>query len=88
MKNKGISIQKLKKVASLPQVELVNLDKHLKPEQMPLVDASPLGRHRLLESLKNRYGPMFRNVRGVSNILKEYDIQVKSIKDLYGSMED
>lgn len=81
------NLKRIKKASILPKVSLIGLENHLKPEQMPILDASPIGRHRLVQALKNRYGIMFRNVPGVANILNEYDSQVKSIKELYNTLE-
>ena len=86
MSNSSGRLKNIKRASILPKVELVGLENHLKPDQMPILDASPVGRHRLVQALKNRYGIMFRNVPGVANILKEYDSQVKNIKDLYDSL--
>lgn len=86
MDNSSSRLKNIKRASILPKVELIGLENHLKPDQMPILDASPVGRHRLVQALKNRYGIMFRNVPGVANILKEYDSQVKNIKDLYDSL--
>lgn len=88
LKSKRNDLWKYKMIAGLPQMSISGLEQHFKPEQMPAVDASPLGRYRLVESLKNRYGPMFRNVMGVSGIIGDYDNQAGAIKNLYMSMEN
>lgn len=80
------NLRNIKRASLLPKIQLAGLEQHLKPEQMPILDAGPIGRHRLIQALKNRYGIMFRNVPGVSNILKEYDSQANSIKELYATL--
>lgn len=47
--------------------------KELLGEGMPKLDFHRLGRVRLLRALKQRFGPGYRNVPGISNILKEFD---------------
>ena len=86
-KTKNMRIEKIRKISLLPKVEIIGLENFFKPEEMPLVDASPIGRHRLLQALRNKFGASFRNIRGVSSILNEYDIQAKAIKDLYKTLE-
>lgn len=87
IKTKQNVMEKAKKISLLPRVELPILDRFFKPEEMPLLDASPIGRHRLIQSLRGKYGPTFRNVRGVSEAIKEYDIQVEHIRKLYKTLE-
>ena len=87
MKTKSLSLNNLKRIKTLPQIDLSGMEKFFKPEEMPLVDASPVGRHRLLQALRNKFGASFRNVRGVSSMLKDYDSQVKMIKNLYKALE-
>lgn len=86
-KTKNTQFEKIQRVSVLPRVQMSTLESHFKPEEMPLVDASPLGRHRLIQAFRNKYGPSFRNVRGVAQAIKEYDIQVDSIKKLYKTLE-
>ena len=87
MKTKSLRLNNLGRIKILPKVDIVGLEKFFKPEEMPLVDASPIGRHRLLQALRKKFGASFRNIRGVSSMLKEYDNQVKAIKDLYDTLE-
>lgn len=42
-------------------------------EAMPELPHNAVGRYRLLRSLKARFGPNFRSLPGVSDILKEFD---------------
>jgi len=86
-RNKNSTFERLQRISILPRVELSTLQSHFKPQEMPLVDATPLGRHRLIQAFRGKYGVSFRNVPGVANILKEYDTQVKAIKKLYKSTE-
>jgi len=86
-KTKDNYLGKVKKIKMLPSVDLGDISNFFRPEEMPLIDASPIGRHRLLQALRNKFGASFRNIRGVSSMLKEYDIQVKAIKDLYKTLE-
>lgn len=40
---------------------------------MPELPRNPVGRHRLIRSLQQRFGPNFRTLPGVSNIIAEFD---------------
>lgn len=46
-------------------------------EKMPKLEFSELGRMRLLRALHSRYGDGYRNLPGVSNIIKEFDHELK-----------
>ncbi len=45
-------------------------------EAMPELPKSPLGRHRLIRSLQQRFGPNFRSLPGVKNLVKEFDDEI------------
>ena len=68
-------------VGPVKPIELPALSSYLKPEEMPSVDPTPLGRHRLVSALKNKFGVMYKNRPGVESLLKDYDEQAKIIKD-------
>lgn len=42
-------------------------------EAMPELPKNAVGRFRLLQGLENRFGPNFRTLPGVRNVLKEFD---------------
>ena len=42
-------------------------------ERMPKLEFSPVGRYRLVNALRNRFGDSYRNLPGVGDILKEFD---------------
>lgn len=42
-------------------------------EAMPDLPKTAVGRYRLLRGLKARFGPNFRSLPGVSDVLKEFD---------------
>lgn len=65
----------LKRVMAAPKLELSDLSKFFKEEEMPSVDVTPIGRHRLLQALRNKYGETYRNKPGISKMLKDYDSQ-------------
>lgn len=45
-------------------------------EKLPEYDFSPVGRHRVVTALRNRFGNGYRNLPGVSDILKDFDQEV------------
>lgn len=42
-------------------------------EKMPKLEYHPVGRLRLVRALSMRFGPGYRNIPGVSDILKEFE---------------
>jgi hypothetical protein len=74
-RTKTNSSELLKRIMAAPQMELADLSKFFKEEEMPTVDVTPIGRHRLLQAFRNKYGETYRNKRGVSKILRDYDDQ-------------
>lgn len=74
-KTKHSSQETMLKILAAPKISLPDLSKFLRPEEMPEIDASPLGRYRLLQSLRNKYGETYRNKRGVMKLIKDFDSQ-------------
>ena len=66
--------------ATAPKIELQGLESHFKPEEMPEVDPSPMGRHRLLQAFRSKYGLSYRNRRGVTKLIRMFDEQSEFIK--------
>lgn len=46
-------------------------------EKMPVLSYSPVGRLRLTQALRNRFGDGYRNIPGIADIIKEFDDQAK-----------
>lgn len=74
-RTKTNTIQILQRLAAAPKLELNGLERFFKEEEMPMVDISPIGRHRLLQAFRNKFGDTYRNKPGVSKILKDFDDQ-------------
>lgn len=57
----------------------LSLDKlgDLLGERLPKLEFSPRGRMRLTEALRQRFGDSYRNLPGISDILKEFDEEAK-----------
>jgi len=47
-------------------------------EAMPDLPKNAVGRYRLLRGLKARFGPNFRSLPGVTNVLKEFDSVIET----------
>jgi len=47
--------------------------KDLLGEPLPSFPRNRVGRLRLLNALKRRLGPAFRNIKGIDSLLKEFD---------------
>jgi hypothetical protein len=45
-------------------------------EAMPDLPKNAVGRYRLIRSLKARFGPNFRSLPGVMNVMKEFDTHI------------
>lgn len=45
-------------------------------EKMPDLPMNRIGKFRLINALSQRFGPGFRNIPMVSNIIKEFDSQM------------
>jgi hypothetical protein len=46
-------------------------------ERMPKLEFSPVGRLRLTQALRQRFGDNYRNLPGIEHILKEFDKETK-----------
>lgn len=42
-------------------------------DSMPTIELNKVGRFRLLQALRNRFGDNYRNIPGVKNILDDFD---------------
>lgn len=42
-------------------------------DAMPHLPRNPVGRYRLLRALQQRYGPNFRTLPGIKDLLKQFD---------------
>lgn len=46
-------------------------------EKMPEMEFNEVGRLRLLKSLKGRFGEGFRNLPGITGVIKEFDTEMR-----------
>jgi len=46
-------------------------------DAMPELPRNPVGRHRLITALHQRFGEGFRNLPGVSGLMKQFDGEVE-----------
>lgn len=46
-------------------------------EAMPDIPFDRVGRHRLINTLKGRFGTNFRNIPGIKDIIKDFDTRVE-----------
>ncbi len=72
-KSRSNSAELIKRISMMPEIKLPGLEAYFKPEEMPEIDYSPIGRHRLLQAFRNKYGESYRNKRGVMSIIKDFD---------------
>lgn len=47
-------------------------------EKMPEIPKNRIGRYRLNNALKLRFGPGYKNIPGIKNILAEFDSEVST----------
>lgn len=45
-------------------------------DAMPELPRNPVGRHRLIRALQQRFGPNFRSLPGIKGLVKEFDDDV------------
>ena len=45
-------------------------------DAMPELPKNPIGRHRLITALSNRFGPGFRSLPGVSGLVTQFDDEI------------
>jgi hypothetical protein len=72
-RTKSNSAELIQRIAKMPEIKLDGLEAFFKPEEMPEFDYSPVGRHRLLQAFRNKYGESYRNKRGVMKLIKDFD---------------
>lgn len=46
-------------------------------DAMPELPKSPVGRHRLIRALQQRFGSNFRSLPGIKNLMSEFDHDVE-----------
>lgn len=59
-----------------PGLTLSQLPKIL-GDAMPELPKNPLGRHRLIRSLQQRYGKNFRSLPGIKELVKQFDNEIE-----------
>lgn len=65
----------------LSVIDLKPIQDAVGPEvALPDLPAGPIGRFRLVETLRNRYGDNFRIIPGARNALKHFDQETEMLK--------
>lgn len=77
---KKMIISKINSIGGVPKMDTSKISRFFKPEEMPSVEPTPLGRHRLVQALRNKYGETYRNKPGVIQAIKDFDDQSGLIK--------
>ena len=67
------------------KMDLKPIEKVLQPP-LPEIEPTPLGRHRLIQALRNQYGPSYRNHKEVMKAIEHFD-QEKKYFDLMRRMK-
>jgi len=62
------------------KVDISEVQKLLKEEEIPDLGPSQLGRIRLMRALERRFGKGFKAIPGPRKALKDFDDQVKDIR--------
>lgn len=71
-----------KKLPNAHGLDMTKVQKVLGPEA-PSVTADRIGKYRLMESLKNKYGPNYKNHPDAKHVIKEHDAQVDHLKTIF-----
>jgi len=64
------------KTGATQKITLANLPEIL-GEKMPRLPLNRVGKVRLIQALKNRYGGSYRNLPGVSELLHEFETETE-----------
>ena len=67
-----VSMNEVMGKGATQKITLANLPEIL-GEKMPRLPLNRVGKVRLIQALKNRYGTGYRNLPGISDVLKEFD---------------
>lgn len=65
----------VKRILTIPQMDLSGLKNFFRPEEMPAIEPTPIGRHRLLQAFRNKFGESYRNRQGVIQVIQDFDKQ-------------
>lgn len=79
MKNRLLIAKKIAQMG-VPEIKVTGIENVFKPEEIPALEPTPLGRHRLVQALRMKYGETFRNKPGVSRLIKDFDEQTDLVK--------
>ena len=71
-----VSMNEIMGKNSGPKISLKNLHEVL-GEKMPRLPKNRVGRMRLVQALKNRFGSGFRNLPGVQEVMSDFDDNIK-----------
>ncbi len=44
-------------------------------DALPVIDKTPVGRLRLISAMRNRFGDNWKNLPGISDIIKDFDAE-------------
>jgi hypothetical protein len=65
----------VKRILTIPKMDLSGLHNFFRQEEMPLIEPTPIGRHRLLQAFRNKFGESYRNKQGVMQVIQDFDRQ-------------
>ena len=76
-KQKPASLAELIGKSADEEMELEDLPKIL-GEKLPELPRNKIGKFRLGNALKLRFGPGYKNIPGIKNLLKEFDEEIET----------
>lgn len=81
MATKHLFKEALSRLGPLPDLDLSPIQAIL-GDKMPKLDATTIGRHRMLMAFRNLFGDNFRSTPGVEQAIKHYDNESGHVRDL------
>ena len=76
MKTKYLTLNKIAKSKNFGDFNDSKFRAHI-GEDAPKLEPTKLGQYRLMMGLRNKYGANYRNIPGISEALKDFDLEVR-----------
>jgi hypothetical protein len=78
-----ITLNKLSQMRESPKIDTTPFKKLL-GDSIPNIEPSPLGRYRLLQAFRNKFGATYRNTPGVEEAIQHFDNEYRYHRVLHG----
>lgn len=65
------------------EITLDNLHEFLGVDKTPDMPRNAVGRHRLIQALRGRYGDQFRNVKMLKKLVDDFDAEIRHAETIH-----